>query len=86
MVRAEPTNTLTAGIDTNYTTTFTLLLELKVMYGRWWIQFECKRVSAEHFAIDYKIDCCDRKSRAACAQSLAPQQQATIEIMHRNLS
>jgi len=25
--------------------------------------------------------CCDRKSRAACAQSFAPWQQATIEIM-----
>ena len=30
--------------------------------------------------------CCDRKSRAACAQSFAPRQQATIEIMRRNLS
>ena len=30
--------------------------------------------------------CCDRKSRAACAQSFAPWQQATIEIMRRNLS
>jgi len=30
--------------------------------------------------------CCDRKSRAACAQSFALWQQATIEIMHRNLS
>jgi len=26
------------------------------------------------------MDCCDRKSRAACAQSFAPWQQATIEI------
>ena len=26
-------------------------------------------------------NCCDRKSRAACAQSFAPWQQATIEIM-----
>ena len=25
--------------------------------------------------------CCDRKSQAACAQSFAPWQQATIEIM-----
>ena len=25
--------------------------------------------------------CCDRKSRAACAQNFAPWQQATIEIM-----
>jgi len=30
--------------------------------------------------------CCDRKSQAACAQSFALWQQATIEIMHRNLS
>jgi len=30
--------------------------------------------------------CCDRKSRAACAQSFALWQQATIEIMRRNLS
>jgi len=30
--------------------------------------------------------CCDRKSRAACAQSFAPWQQATVEIMRRNLS
>jgi len=30
--------------------------------------------------------CCDRISRAACAQSFAPRQQATIEIMRRNLS
>ena len=27
------------------------------------------------------VQCCDRKSRAACAQSFAPWQQATIEIM-----
>jgi len=31
------------------------------------------------------FNCCDRKSRAACAQSFAPWQQATIEIV-RNLS
>jgi len=30
--------------------------------------------------------CCDRKSRAAYAQSFAPWQQATTEIMCRNLS
>ena len=30
--------------------------------------------------------CCNRKSRAACAQSFAKRQQATIEIMCRNLS
>jgi len=32
------------------------------------------------------IYCCDRKSRAACAQSFATRQQATIEMMRRNLS
>ena len=32
------------------------------------------------------INCCDRKSRAAYAQSFALRQQATIEIMRRNLS
>ena len=32
-------------------------------------------------------DCvCDRKSRAARAQSFAPRQQATTEIIRRNLS
>jgi len=30
--------------------------------------------------------CCDRKSRAECAQSFAPWQQAAIEIMRRDLS
>jgi len=30
--------------------------------------------------------CCDRKSRAACAQSFAPWQQATIEITRRDHS
>jgi len=30
--------------------------------------------------------CFDRKSRAACAQSFAPRQQATIEIMRCNLA
>ena len=30
--------------------------------------------------------CCDRKSRAACAQSFAPWQQATIEITQRDHS
>ena len=30
--------------------------------------------------------CCNRKARAACAQSFAPWQKATIEIMRRNHS
>jgi len=33
-----------------------------------------------------KMACCDRKSRAACAQRFALWLQATIEIMRRNLS
>jgi len=36
--------------------------------------------------IKHKRHCCDRKSRAACAQSFALWQQATITIMRRNLS
>ena len=32
------------------------------------------------------FQCCDRKSRVACAQSFAPWQQATIEFMRCNLS
>jgi len=38
-------------------------------------------VNATHDAAWYCWLCCDRKSRAACAQSFAPRQQATIEIM-----
>ena len=34
----------------------------------------------------YVIYCCDRKSRAACAQSYTPWQQATIEITRRDHS
>jgi len=30
--------------------------------------------------------CCDRKSQVACAQSFAPRQQATVEIVRHNLS
>jgi len=41
-----------------------------------WITFQ---VFNEH-------QCCDRKSRAACAQSFAPWQQATIEITRRDHS
>ena len=37
--------------------------------------------SGSKFAEQIWIRCCDRKSRAACAQSFAPWQQATIEIM-----
>jgi len=40
MVREEPTNTRTAGIDTNHSTMFTLLLELNVVCVQRWIQLE----------------------------------------------
>jgi len=33
-----------------------------------------------------KYYCCDRKSRAECARSIASWQQATMEIMRRNFS
>jgi len=55
MVREEPTNTRTAGIDTNHSTTFRLLLELNVMYGQRWIQFEFQNIPSRAFAIDGKI-------------------------------
>ena len=45
------------------------------------IQF-VQKICSEWFCCHW----CDRKSRAACAQSFAPWQQATIEIMRRNLS
>ena len=38
-----------------------------------------------HYAVQQTY-CCDRKSRAACAQSFAPWEQATIEITRRDHS
>jgi len=46
MVRAEPTNNHTAGIDTN-STMFTLLLKLNVICEQRWIQFELQNSPAE---------------------------------------
>ena len=37
-----------------------------------------------HSTLDSNCFCCDRKSRAACAQSFAPWQQALIEITRRD--
>ena len=51
MVRAEPANTRTAGMDTNHSTMFTLLLELNVMGGQRWIQFEFQNIPIRAFAI-----------------------------------
>jgi len=55
MVREEPTNTRTAGIDINHSTMFLLLLELNVMCGKRWIQFEFQNIPSRAFAIDGKI-------------------------------
>jgi len=55
MVRAEPTNTRTAGIDTNHSTMFTLLLELNVMCGQRWMQFKFQNIPSRAFVIDGKI-------------------------------
>jgi len=40
MVSAESTNNHTAGINTNYSTMFTLLLKLNIICEQMWIQFE----------------------------------------------
>ena len=55
MVRAEPTNTGTAGIDTNHFTVFKLLMEIIVIYGQIWIQFEMENSPSRVFAINGKI-------------------------------
>jgi len=55
MVRAEPTNNRTAGIDTNHSTMFTLLLELTVICEQRWMQFELQNSPRRVFAFDSKI-------------------------------
>jgi len=42
---------------------------------------DSKKSESDHLYLKPDSYCCDRKSRAACAQSFAPWQQATIEIM-----
>ena len=49
----------------------------------WYITKQASRLPPSAYINRYG---CDRKSRAAHAQSLAPRQQATIEIIRRNLS
>jgi len=51
MVRAEPTNNRTAGIDTNHSTMFTLLLKLNVICEQRWIQFELQNSPSRVFAL-----------------------------------
>jgi len=55
MVRAEPMNTRTSGIDTYHSTMFVLLLELNVICGQRWIQFEWQNSFSRAFVIDGKI-------------------------------
>ena len=57
MVRAEPMNTRTTGRDTYHSTMFTLglLLELSVICGERWIQFEWQNSLSRAFVIDGKI-------------------------------
>ena len=55
MVRAEPTNTRTTGIDTYHSTMFTLLQELNVICGQRWMQFEWQYILSRAFVIDGKI-------------------------------
>jgi len=62
MVRAELMNTRTAGIDTYHSNMFTLLLELNVICGQRWIQFEWQNSLSRAFVIDDKITVPFRKS------------------------
>jgi len=55
MVRTEPSNTRTIGIDTYHSTMFTLLQELSVMCGQRWVQFELQNSPSKAFVIDGKI-------------------------------
>ena len=57
MVRAEPTNTRTTDIDTYHSTRFTLLLELNVICGKRWIQFEWQNSLSRAFALMAKLHC-----------------------------
>jgi len=54
-VRAGPTNTHTAVIDTNHSTMFTLLLEFNLVHGQRRKQFELHDSSSRPFAVDGKI-------------------------------
>jgi len=48
-------NNRTAGIDTNHSTMFTLLLELNVICEQRWIQFELQTSPSTAFAFDGNI-------------------------------
>jgi len=55
MVKAEPTNTRIAGVNTYHSSVFTLLLELNVICGQRWIQFEWQNSLTRAFVIDGRI-------------------------------
>jgi len=57
MVRAEPMNNSTAGIDTNHSTVFTLLLELNVIREQRWIQFKLQNSPSGflHLLVNYTL-------------------------------
>jgi len=55
MVRVEPTKNHTAGIDTNHSTVFKLLLELNALCEQRWMQFELRNNPSRVFAFDCKI-------------------------------
>jgi len=55
MVRAEPTNNRTAGIDTKHSTMFTLLLELNAICEQRRTQLELQNSPSRVFAFGGKI-------------------------------
>ena len=55
MVRAEPTNTCTTGVDTYHSSMFMSLLEINVICGQRCIQFEWQNSLSRACVIDGKI-------------------------------
>jgi len=55
MMRAEPTNNRTAGIDAYHSTMFTLLLDLDIISEQTWMQFELQNSPSSVFAFHGKI-------------------------------
>ena len=54
--------------------------DAKQIYGSSMLYLFISQLAVNFCEIDEWLSCCDRKSWAACAQSFAPWQQATIEI------
>ena len=65
MMRTELTNTRTTGIDAYHSTMLTLLLELNVICGQKWIEFEWQNSLSRAFVIVGKIALPFSKSVAA---------------------